>query len=95
MREMGLLTAKPVIYAANMKRNDLMEECWAIRILGRENWPWTRRGCIPICAKTEEGYRGLHTPEEKKEFLAEMGIEATGLDNLIKASYGLLGLISF
>ena len=50
--------------------------------------------CIPICAKTEEDIAD-YTPEEKKEFLAEMGIEATGLDNLIKASYGLLGLISF
>ena len=40
------------------------------------------------------GYRRLF-PEEKKAFLAEMGIEATGLDNLIQASYSLLGLISF
>ena len=36
-----------------------------------------------------------YSPEEKKEFLAEMGIEASGLDNLITASYDLLGLISF
>ena len=50
--------------------------------------------CIPICAKTEEDIAD-YTPEEKKEFLAEMGIEATGLNNLIKASYSLLGLISF
>ena len=35
------------------------------------------------------------SPEEKKAFLAEMGIEASGLDNLITASYDLLGLISF
>ena len=50
--------------------------------------------CIPICAKTEEDIAD-YSPEEKKEFLAEMGIEASGLDNLITASYDLLGLISF
>ena len=49
---------------------------------------------MPICAKTEEDIADA-TPEEKHAFLQEMGIEATGLDNLIKASYTLLGLISF
>ncbi len=49
---------------------------------------------IPICAKTEEDIAGS-TQEEKMAFLQEMGIESTGLDNLIKASYDLLGLICF
>ena len=49
---------------------------------------------IPICAKTEEDIAGS-TQEEKIAFLQEMGIESTGLDKLIKASYELLGLISF
>ena len=96
MREMGLLTAKPVIYAANMSEDDLMEG-----MLGNPHYQTVKKlaldegaECIPICAKTEEDIAD-YTPEEKKEFLAEMGIEATGLDNLIKASYGLLGLISF
>ena len=93
---MGLLTAKPVIYAANMSEDDLMEG-----MLGNPHYQTVKKlaldegaECIPICAKTEEDIAD-YTPEEKKEFLAEMGIEATGLDNLIKASYGLLGLISF
>ena len=47
-----------------------------------------------FCAKTEEDIAD-YSPEEKKAFLAEMGIEASGLDNLITASYDLLGLISF
>ena len=96
MREMGLLTAKPVIYAANMSEDDLMEG-----MLGNPHYQTVKKLAldegaeyIPICAKTEEDIAD-YTPEEKKEFLAEMGIEATGLDNLIKASYGLLGLISF
>ena len=96
LREMGLLTAKPVIYAANMSEDDLMSgmednpHYQAVKKLAAEEGA----ECIPICAKTEEDIAD-YTPEEKKEFLAEMGIEATGLDNLIKASYSLLGLISF
>lgn len=46
-------------------------------------------------ALTEKSYIADYSPEEKKAFLAEMGIEASGLDNLITASYDLLGLISF
>ena len=96
VRELGLLSAKPIIYAANMSEDDLMDGmsenphyqavCKLAEAEGAK--------CIPICAKTEEDIAD-YSPEEKKEFLAEMGIEATGLDNLIKASYSLLGLISF
>ncbi len=95
-RELGLLTRKPIIYAANMSEEDLLSGmadnphyqtvCKLAADEGAE--------CIPICAKTEEDIAD-YSPEEKAEFLKEMGIEATGLDNLIKASYHLLGLISF
>ncbi|MBQ3865382.1 MAG: DUF933 domain-containing protein, partial [Clostridia bacterium] len=47
-----------------------------------------------ICAQTEAELSEL-SPEEKKEFLDELGIEQSGLDRLIVASYRLLGLISF
>ena len=95
-KEMGLLTAKPVIYAANLSEDDLMEgvdsnpHLEAVRKLAEAEGAQ----CIPICAKTEEDIAD-YSPEEKKAFLAEMGIEASGLDNLITASYDLLGLISF
>ena len=96
MKEMGLLTAKPVIYAANMSEDDLMEGMEANQHYQAVKALAAAEGaeCIPICAKTEEDIAD-YTPEEKKEFLAEMGIEATGLDNLIQASYKLLGLISY
>ena len=96
LKEMGLLTAKPVIYAANMSEDDLMdgmEKNLHYQAL-KERAAAEGAECIPICAKTEEDIAD-YTPEEKKAFLAEMGIEATGLDNLIRASYRLLGLISF
>ncbi|MEG2930601.1 MAG: redox-regulated ATPase YchF [Ruthenibacterium sp.] len=96
VREMGLLSAKPVIYAANMSEDDLMS--------GMENNPYYQSVCklakdegalcIPICGKTEEDI-AEYSPEEKHAFLAEMGIRETGLDKLVAASYRLLGLISF
>ena len=96
LKEMGLLTAKPVIYAANMSEDDLMDGMQQNRHYQAVRQKAADEGaeCIPICAKTEEDIAD-YSPEEKKEFLAEMGIEATGLDNLISASYRLLGLISY
>ena len=49
---------------------------------------------MPICAKIEEDVAEIEK-EEKKEFLAEFGLTTSGLDNLIKESYTLLGLISY
>lgn len=94
--DLHLLSAKPIIYAANLSEDDLLAG-----IGENPYYPVIRdiaaaegAGCMPICAKTEEDIAGL-TPAEKKEFLAELGLEASGLDNLIRESYALLGLISF
>ncbi len=96
VRELGLLSAKPVIYAANVGEDDLLGGLDA-----NPYWPLVAARAaaegaqaMPICAKTEEDLAGA-SEEEKLAFLAEMGITATGLDNLVKASYTLLGLISF
>ena len=82
-REMGLLSAKPIIYACNMGEDDLMNG-----IENNKYFPLVKAraeaegaGAIPICAKTEEDI-AEYSPEEKAAFLAEMGIEASGLDNL-------------
>ena len=96
LHEMGLLSAKPVLYACNVGEDDLMEGIennkYVPLVAARAKEEGARY--IPICAKTEEDIAD-YSPEEKKAFLAEMGIEASGLDNLITASYDLLGLISF
>lgn len=96
LREIGLLTAKPIIYAANMSEDDLMTGMEQNRHYARVQELAATEGaqCIPICAKTEEDI-AEYSPEEKHAFLAEMGITETGLDKLIAASYKLLGLISF
>lgn len=91
-----LLSGKPVIYAANLSEDDLLG--------GIEANPYFPKvqalaaaegaGCMPICAKMEEDIAS-YTPEEKAAFLAELGLSASGLDNLIREGYTLLGLISF
>ncbi len=95
-REMGLLSAKPVLYACNVGEDDLMDGIENNRYLPQVAQRAAAEGAkvIPICAKTEEDI-AEYSPEEKRAFLAEMGVEASGLDNLITASYDLLGLISF
>ncbi|HEY8350485.1 MAG TPA: redox-regulated ATPase YchF [Clostridia bacterium] len=92
--QLFLLTSKPVLYAANISENDLhnsgnpyVEELRAIA---------AREGAelMVICAKLEEEIAQLED-EERKLFLEELGLKESGLDKLIKASYRLLGLMSF
>lgn len=96
LREIGLLSAKPVIYACNMSEDDLMDGFTSNKYYPLVQQRAQEEGALalPICAKAEEDIAG-YTEEEKLAFLSEMGIKTTGLDNLIKASYELLGLISF
>ncbi|MEG0339147.1 MAG: DUF933 domain-containing protein, partial [Oscillospiraceae bacterium] len=91
-----LLSGKPVIYAANMSEDDLLEG-----LDSNKYYPVVKAiaaaegaGCMPICAKMEEDIAGLDA-NEKTEFLQEMGLECSGLDKLIQEGYRLLGLISF
>ena len=96
MAEMPLLSAKPVIYAANVSEDDLLAGIGdnpyspVVQEIAREEGS----GCLPICAKIEEDIGELPV-EERAEFLQELGLDASGLDNLIKESYALLGLISY
>ena len=92
LREISLLTVKPVIYAANVSEDGLhnnpyMDEL--MEIAKAEN-----AEVLPISAKIEEEIADLDG-EEKQMFLEEMGLSASGLDRLVEKSYSLLGLISF
>jgi len=93
--DIPLLSAKPVIYAANISEDDLMDggENAYVRTV-REYASKEGSGVVVISAKAEEEIASLD-PEEKKEFLADLGIEESGLEKLIQESYSLLGLISF
>ena len=96
LRDVPLLSAKPVIYVANVNEEsigtDLSENKYymALKAIADEE----KSGIIHICAGLEAEISELEG-EEKKAFLAELGIEQSGLDNLVTACYDLLGLISF
>jgi len=92
----GLLTNKPVIYAANVAESDLEadgtdnEHVKKVReIAGPEG-----SLVITLCAKLEEEIKDM-TEEEKVQFLEDLGLSESGLKRLISASYELLGLHSF
>ena len=91
-----LLTTKPVIYAANISENDLGKNENEIPYVEevREVASAENAGVIVISAAIEQDIASMG-PDEKKEFLEELGIGQSGLDRLITASYDLLGLISF
>lgn len=96
MNEYNLLTFKPVIFAANVAEDDLAndgadnEYVNSVRSFASEN------DCevFVICAQIEQEIAELDD-DEKKMFLEDLGLAESGLDKLIKASYSLLGLISY
>ncbi len=96
LNEVPLLSIKPVIYACNMSENDFengIDNCQ--RYIDVKNIAEAERAEIfPICAETEAEIAQLE-PEEREMFLADLGLEKSGLDRLIKKCYSLLGLISF
>ena len=91
-----LLTTKPVIYAANISEDDLGKDESEIPYVAqvRSVAAAENAGVIVISAAIEQDIASM-SPEEKREFLDELGIGQSGLDRLITASYQLLGLISF
>ena len=94
--EVALLTIKPVIYAANISEDDLASDLSDNKFYQSvlEFAKSEKSEVIPVCAGIEAEIAELDD-EEKKMFLSDLGIEESGLDKLIKASYSLLGLISY
>ena len=92
----NLLTAKPVIYAANVSEDDLMDDGASNEGVAkvREYAAQTGSEVFVICAKIESEIAELDD-EEKAMFLEDLGISESGLDKLISASYRTLGLMSF
>ena len=90
-----LLSLKPIIYAANLDEDGFAayaDNAYYQQVADLA----AREGAqvIPVCAKLEAEIAELE-PEEKKMFLDDLGVPESGLDRLVKASYTLLGLISF
>ena len=89
-----LLTAKKVIYAANIGEDDVGAEDNAYVKAVKEFAKEEGSEVIVVCAKLEEELASLD-PAEKAAFLSDLGVEEGGLDKLVAASYELLGLISY
>lgn len=92
----NLLTAKPTIYAANVTDDELADDAAnnahvaAVRKMAQEEGSEV----FVICAQIEQEIAELDD-DEKAMFLEELGLQESGLEKLIKASYSLLGLISY
>ncbi len=94
-RDLQLISMKPVLYCANIAEDDIKK---------KEDIPYVKvvkdiaakegSGVVVISAKIEEELGEL-SPEDREMFLEDLGIESAGLDQMINASYSLLGLISF
>ncbi len=92
----NLLTAKPVIYAANVAEDELAEDGAGNPFVQKVRETAQAEQCevFVICAQIEQEIAELDE-EEKAMFLEELGLAESGLEKLIKASYSLLGLISY
>ena len=92
----NLLTAKPVIFAANVSEDDLADDgasnphVQAVRKYAEQS----SSEVFVICAQIEQEIAELDD-EEKSMFLEDLGLKESGLEKMIKASYKLLGLLSF
>ena len=88
-----LISTKPVLYIANVSEDDLISDNAMVKAL-KEKVSGDNREVIKISAKIEEEIAELDD-EEKALFLTDLGLEASGLDQVIRAGYKLLGLITF
>src|SRR5207244_7133162 len=94
-RNYFLLTMKPTIYAANVNEATLSapdgdQNLRAIREVAASEGS----ECIVICAQLEADLVGL-AAEEQREYLESLGVKSSGVDQLIKSAYRMLGLMSF
>ena len=92
----NLLTGKPVIFAANVAEDDLADDGASNHYVQevREYAKETGSGVFVICAQIEEEISELEE-DEKAMFLEDLGLKESGLEKLIRASYDLLGLMSY
>lgn len=96
MKDIFLITMKPVIYAANVAEDDFAKGIESNELVNRvkEYAAGENSEVMPVSARIEEEIAQLDD-DDKAMFLEDLGMTESGLDRLIKASYSLLGLISY
>ncbi len=92
-KNLRFLTAKEIIYGANVDEDSLLEDNEYVKTL-KEYAQKRGSEVIKLCAKIEEEMVALDE-EEKKEFLKELGVEESGLEQIIRKSFDKLGLMSY
>ncbi|WP_080871899.1 redox-regulated ATPase YchF [Oceanobacillus timonensis] len=95
VKGLHLLTSKPTLYVANVSEDDVADTSSNEYVQKVKEYAANENAeVIVVCARIEEEIAELD-PEEKEEFLDDLGIAESGLDQLIKASYNLLGLATY
>lgn len=96
LKEYNLLTYKPVIFAANVSEDDLADNGDSNENVAKVREFAEKEGfeVFVVCAQIEQEIAELDD-EEKAMFLEDLGLKESGLDKLVRASYHLLGLISY
>jgi GTP-binding protein YchF len=90
--DLHLITTKPVMYVANVAEDGFEDNPWLERV--REKAASENAAVVPVCAGIEAELAQLDEGE-RQEFLAELGFTESGLDQVIRAGYGLLDLLTF
>ena len=88
LRGLHLMTMKPMLYVVNVSEAQLQDGSWRSRVEGLKGQT------VPVCIKMEAELAGV-SDADKAEYLASVGLTYSGLDQVIRASYELLGLITF
>jgi len=94
IKNFNLITAKPIIYAANVDEDTIAVGDNEYTLKVKEFAKQENSGVVVMCARMEEELSSFNE-EEKQEFLKSMGVTNSGLDKLIYATYDLLGLSTF
>ncbi|MFC3859452.1 redox-regulated ATPase YchF [Deinococcus antarcticus] len=92
-KDFGLITIKPIIYVANVGENDLTQDNEHVKAV-REYAAKEGASVVKISAQIE-GELAEMPEEEAREFLHDLGVQESGLDQLVKVGYDTLGLITF
>jgi hypothetical protein len=93
LRELQLISSKPQLFVCNLKENELAGNKHSQKV--EEFCVASGYKVLKICAQIEAEVASLETEEEKKEFLESVGLNETGLAQIIRNSYSLLELITF
>jgi GTP-binding protein YchF len=95
LRGFQFLSAKPLLIVLNLDEADLPQADDAVKLAGLESFlAGAATRAVPICAKIELEIAQLD-PDDAAAFMADLGLHESGLDRVIRASYDLLGYISF